>query len=78
MLTLAATEDLGTMTVVTEEMALSMTQQARDDAEAGAKWLFAGWYVYVSMIWSLKGIMLAFFSRLPYAPDGHKISSHQG
>ncbi|KAK7932289.1 hypothetical protein PG985_003001 [Apiospora marii] len=58
------TERLGTTTGVTEEMALSMTPQARDDAEAGAKWLFASWYVYVSMIWSLKGIMLAFFSRL--------------
>ncbi|KAK7992954.1 hypothetical protein PG988_001748 [Apiospora saccharicola] len=45
-------------------LAIALFTQARDDAEAGAKWLFAGWYIYVSMIWSLKGIMLAFFSRL--------------
>ncbi|KAK8131392.1 glycosyl hydrolase 3 N terminal domain family protein [Apiospora sp. TS-2023a] len=45
-------------------LAIALFTQARDDAEAGAKWLFAGWYIYVSMIWSLKGIMLAFVSRL--------------
>ena len=54
----------GTITGVTEEIALGMTQKGRDDAEAGAKWLFAAWYVYVTLIWSLKGISLVFLARL--------------
>lgn len=58
------TAQLGTITGVTEEMALAMTQKGRDDAEAGAKWLFAAWYVYVTLIWSLKGIFLVFLARL--------------
>ncbi|KAK8069265.1 hypothetical protein PG994_005881 [Apiospora phragmitis] len=55
--------ELGTVTGVTEEMALRMTHKSRDDSKSGAKWLFAAWYVYVSLIWSLKGTMLALFGR---------------
>ncbi|GKT85860.1 hypothetical protein Ct61P_03710 [Colletotrichum tofieldiae] len=49
---------------MTDEVALTLTPEQYKSHETGAKWLFAAWYVYVSMIWSLKGIMLFFFSRV--------------
>lgn len=52
---------------MTDEVALSLTPEEYKSHETGAKWLFAAWYVYVSLIWSLKGIMLFFFSRVTYA-----------
>lgn len=51
---------------MTDELALSLTPEQYKSHETGAKWLFAGWYIYVSLIWSLKGIMLSFFSRVTY------------
>ncbi|KXH69038.1 hypothetical protein CSAL01_07480 [Colletotrichum salicis] len=54
----------GSITGMTDEIALSLTPEQYKSHETGAKWLFAAWYVYVSMIWSLKGIMLFFFSRV--------------
>lgn len=49
---------------MTDETALSLTPAEYQSHEDGAKWLFAAWYMYVSLIWSLKGIMLFFFARL--------------
>ncbi|KAF6801017.1 hypothetical protein CSOJ01_12066 [Colletotrichum sojae] len=54
----------GSITGMTDELALSLTPEEYKSHETGAKWLFAAWYVYVSLIWSLKGIMLFFFSRV--------------
>ncbi|OLN90184.1 hypothetical protein CCHL11_09817 [Colletotrichum chlorophyti] len=54
----------GSITGMTDEIALSLTPEEYKSHETGAKWLFAAWYIYVSLIWSLKGIMLFFFSRV--------------
>ncbi|PNP52504.1 hypothetical protein FNYG_15838 [Fusarium nygamai] len=54
----------GSITGMTDEIALSLTPEQYRSHETGAKWLFAAWYVYVSLIWSLKGIILFFFWRI--------------
>ncbi|TQN70345.1 hypothetical protein CSHISOI_03849, partial [Colletotrichum shisoi] len=54
----------GSITGMTDEVALTLTPEEYKSHEVGAKWLFAAWYIYVSMIWSLKGIMLFFFARV--------------
>ncbi|KDN71793.1 hypothetical protein CSUB01_12062 [Colletotrichum sublineola] len=54
----------GSITGMTDAIALSLTPEQYKSHETGAKWLFAAWYMYVSLIWSLKGIMLFFLYRV--------------
>ncbi|KAK1998484.1 hypothetical protein LX36DRAFT_576212 [Colletotrichum falcatum] len=54
----------GSITGMTDAIALALTPEEYKSRETGAKWLFAAWYIYVSLIWSLKGIMLFFLYRV--------------
>lgn len=41
-----------------------LTQHEISEYEKGSKLQLAAWYAYTALIWSLKGTMLCFFSRM--------------
>jgi hypothetical protein len=54
----------GSITGLTNETASQFTPEQHESHESGAKWLFATWYVYVSMVWILKAMMLSLLFRV--------------
>ncbi|KAM0350428.1 hypothetical protein ACHAO7_007323 [Fusarium culmorum] len=56
--------DKGSITGLTNEIASKFTSEEALSHEIGAKWLFAAWYVYVSMVWTLKAMMLSLLFRV--------------
>ncbi|KAL7945277.1 hypothetical protein V8C42DRAFT_322680 [Trichoderma barbatum] len=54
----------GSITGITDEIALSLTPEQTRRIVVGSKCLFAGWILYVTMIWCLKSCMLFLFRRL--------------
>ncbi|KAF4435203.1 Kinesin-like protein [Fusarium austroafricanum] len=56
--------DKGSITGLTNEIASKLTPAEAKSHETGAKWLFAAWYVYVSMVWTLKAMMLGILFRV--------------
>ncbi|QPH05531.1 hypothetical protein C2857_003381 [Epichloe festucae Fl1] len=55
---------LGTIANMTDEIALTLTDEQKNPIIAGSKFLFAEWCVYISLIWSLKACMLFLYGRL--------------
>ncbi|KAF4958812.1 hypothetical protein FGADI_2156 [Fusarium gaditjirri] len=56
--------DKGSITGLTNEVASEFTPEQAKSHETGAKWLFAAWYVYVTMVWTLKAMMLSLLFRV--------------
>ncbi|KAM0355961.1 hypothetical protein ACHAPU_000350 [Fusarium lateritium] len=54
----------GTNIGVTDEMGAAMSAAEIDKREFGSKCLLAGWNFYVTLIFTLKGVMLCFYSRM--------------
>ncbi|KAL7915345.1 hypothetical protein GGI35DRAFT_436665 [Trichoderma velutinum] len=54
----------GSITGISDEIALSLTPEDTRRIVVGSKCLFAGWILYVTMIWCLKSCMLFLFRRL--------------
>ncbi|KAJ4863676.1 hypothetical protein T069G_00206 [Trichoderma breve] len=54
----------GSITGINDEIALSLTPEETRRIVIGSKCLFAGWILYVTMIWCLKSCMLFLFRRL--------------
>ncbi|CEI68201.1 hypothetical protein FVEN_g11845 [Fusarium venenatum] len=55
---------LGSITGLTNEVASKFTPEQVKSFETGSKWLFAAWYVYVTMVWTLKAMMLSLLYRV--------------
>jgi hypothetical protein len=55
---------LGSITGLTNEVASKFTPEQVKSYETGSKWLFAAWYVYVTMVWTLKAMMLSLLYRV--------------
>lgn len=54
----------GSITGINDEIALGLTPEETRRIVIGSKCLFAGWILYVTMIWCLKSCMLFLFRRL--------------
>ncbi|PNP57093.1 hypothetical protein THARTR1_02935 [Trichoderma harzianum] len=54
----------GSITGINDEIALGLTPEETRRIVVGSKCLFAGWILYVTMIWCLKSCMLFLFRRL--------------
>ncbi|KAG8668372.1 hypothetical protein FPOAC2_07656 [Fusarium poae] len=54
----------GSITGLTNEIASKFTPKEYQSHESGARWLFAAWYIYVSLIWCLKAMMLSLLFRV--------------
>lgn len=55
---------LGSITGMTDEKALTLTPEETRNIVVGSKCLLAGWIIYTTLIWCLKGCMLFFYKRL--------------
>lgn len=53
---------------MTDEKALKLSEQQKDDIVKGAKADIAGWCLYITLIWCLKACMLFFYRRLTWVP----------
>ncbi|RMZ73474.1 integral membrane PTH11 [Pyrenophora seminiperda CCB06] len=56
--------ELGSITGMTNEKALTLTPEETRHVVIGSKCLLAGWIIYTTLIWCLKGCMLFFYKRL--------------
>jgi hypothetical protein len=56
----------GTIVGMTDEVALTLTQEQKDKLVLGSKLLLVGWITYTTLIWCLKGCLLFFYNRLTY------------
>ncbi|PVI03300.1 hypothetical protein DM02DRAFT_612376 [Periconia macrospinosa] len=56
----------GSITGMSDEIALTLTEQQKADIVYGSKCLLAGWIVYTTLIWCLKACMLFFYGRLTF------------
>ncbi|KAK5993742.1 hypothetical protein PT974_07179 [Cladobotryum mycophilum] len=54
----------GSITGINDDIALALTPEQVERIVIGSKCLFAGWLVYVTLIWCLKSCMLFLFQRL--------------
>jgi hypothetical protein len=54
----------GSITGINDEKALQLTEAEAASIVFGSKCLLAGWCLYVTMIWCMKGCMLFVFHRL--------------
>jgi len=54
----------GSITGMTDEKALTLTPDETRHIVIGSKCLLAGWIIYTTLIWCLKGCMLFFYKRL--------------
>ncbi|KAG6034647.1 hypothetical protein E4U40_003545 [Claviceps sp. LM458 group G5] len=58
------TTKLGTISNMTDEMALTLTTEQKNSIIRGSKLLLVGWCVYITTIWTLKACMLFLYGRL--------------
>ncbi|KAG6304934.1 hypothetical protein E4U45_000925 [Claviceps purpurea] len=58
------TTNLGTISNMTDEMALALTTEEKESIIKGSKLLLAGWCIYITTIWTLKACMLFLYGRL--------------
>ncbi|KAF2745776.1 hypothetical protein M011DRAFT_405699 [Sporormia fimetaria CBS 119925] len=56
--------EYGSITGMSDEIALKLTDEQRDRIVFGSKCLLAGWILYTTLIWCLKACMLFFYKRL--------------
>lgn len=56
--------DNGSITGISDEIALAMTEEQVRRTIIGSKCLLAGWCLYVTLIWCLKACMLFLYNRL--------------
>ncbi|KAK2797919.1 hypothetical protein FQN50_009015 [Emmonsiellopsis sp. PD_5] len=54
----------GSITGMTDEIALTLTEEEKRRIIIGSKCLLAGWCLYVTLIWCLKACMLFLYNRL--------------
>ena len=50
----------------TQEMREALTPQMREDMTKGAKGMYASFFILICLVWSAKGVLLAFFLQLTY------------
>ncbi|KAG5955523.1 hypothetical protein E4U57_003378 [Claviceps arundinis] len=58
------TTNLGTISNMTDEMALTLTTEEKESIIKGSKLLLVGWCLYITTIWILKACMLFLYGRL--------------
>ena len=56
----------GSITGMSDEIALTLSDEQKRRIVVGSKCLLAGWCVYVTLIWVLKACMLFLYGRLTY------------
>ncbi|CAI6338866.1 unnamed protein product [Periconia digitata] len=56
----------GSITGLSDEIALTLTEEQKVKIVYGSKCLLAGWIVYTTLIWCLKACMLFFYCRLTF------------
>lgn len=58
--------EYGSITGMNDEKALTLTDEQISRIQTGSKCLLAGWCLYVTMIFCMKGCMLFVYQRLTY------------
>ena len=61
------TAENGSFVGLTEETAAALNAEQAHKLQVGSKALFVAWLSYTTLIWSMKGALLCFYSRLTYA-----------
>lgn len=61
-------DDYGSFVGLNEQTAAALSDETAARYEVGSKALFIAWISYVTLIWSLKGSLLFFYSRLTSVP----------
>ncbi|KAG7055790.1 Kinesin-like protein [Colletotrichum scovillei] len=69
---LSASGRYGSITGMSDAIALTLSDQQKQSIVIGSKCLLAGWVLYVTLIWCLKACMLFLYMRLTYdSPTSH-------